>query len=392
MTGREIEGESGRADRPLIALFLAAIGLPGVGTFLDLDPSPASAESSPPPPPPRLERPVTADSLGRLAGSSRAYIERGFGFRRSLIRLCNLAEFRLFGRFATRSVAPGEDGWMIYEPEKNLLSSRRFRPEELDRWRAALEWRRDWCRRRGIAHLVVFAPDPPTIDPEILPDFLAAASRPTLLDQLVDRLGEGSDLDVLDLRPAMREGRSLGRLFHRTDTHWNELGAYVGYRAIMARLSGRIPGPGATPAPLESFAIREEEGPGGDMAGMIALRDVFREDEVRLVPRTPRRARAPGGGPLAFETIAVKVRPRVVAERPDPAGLPRAVVFRDSFGSALVPLLAEHFARVVFEWRTLDDGEVPFPVDLIERERPAVVIEEYAERAIGIGPPRNPGP
>jgi hypothetical protein len=63
----------------------------------------------------------------------------------------------------------------------------------------------------------------------------------------------------------------------------------------------------------------------------------------------------------------------VVSERPD-SRLPRAIVFHDSFGIALVPYLAESFGRVLF---------VPssrFDPDLVLRERADVVIQEEAER------------
>lgn len=375
------------ADGCLIALFLTAICLPASDALMHLDPIPASAELAPPPPPPRLDRPVTPGALKRFLGMTRKYVAVNFGFRRALLRLSNLAEFRLFGRFSTPDVIPGKDGWLIFNNENNLLSTRRYRSEELERWRIALEWRRDWCRALGVPYLLVFAPKPLTTYPETLSDFLTAPPSPSPLGQLIAYLAEKSDIDILDLRPAMRAGRSLGRIYHRTDTHWNELGAYLGYREIMARLARRLPGQAA--APLDSFDLRVEPGPGGDLARMMALGDVIGEDEVRLVPRTPRRARSPDGGPIVYETICPRIHPLVITEVAG-MSLPRAVMVRDSYGSALVPLLSEHFSRISYRWRVEDEGELPFPVDLIEREHPDVVIDQYAERMLQFEPPKNP--
>ena len=50
-------------------------------------------------------------------------------------------------------------------------------------------------------------------------------------------------------------------------------------------------------------------------------------------------------------------------------GLPRAVMFRDSFASWLIPFLSEHFSRIVFSW------EYSFDRALVEREHPDVVIQ-----------------
>jgi hypothetical protein len=54
-------------------------------------------------------------------------------------------------------------------------------------------------------------------------------------------------------------------------------------------------------------------------------------------------------------------------------------MFHDSFGVSLQPFLAESFSRTVFasgptNWRR------NFDPALVERERPAVVIQEIAER------------
>jgi len=60
----------------------------------------------------------------------------------------------------------------------------------------------------------------------------------------------------------------------------------------------------------------------------------------------------------------------------DDAKLPRAVMFRDSYATHLIPFLSEYFQRIVYVWR------YHFDRALIERERPDVVIEEMVERRL----------
>ena len=51
-------------------------------------------------------------------------------------------------------------------------------------------------------------------------------------------------------------------------------------------------------------------------------------------------------------------------------------MFRDSFATWLIPLLSEHFQRIVYSWQyTMERG-------LVEREHPDVVIQEMAERVL----------
>ena len=67
----------------------------------------------------------------------------------------------------------------------------------------------------------------------------------------------------------------------------------------------------------------------------------------------------------------------------DPA-LPKLVMFRDSFGSALVPLLAEHFQRSVFLW------QYDFDPAVILQEKPDYVVWLMTSRRLQWFDPVNP--
>ena len=60
--------------------------------------------------------------------------------------------------------------------------------------------------------------------------------------------------------------------------------------------------------------------------------------------------------------------------RPASPSLPRAVIFRDSFASRLVPFLSEHFSRAVYLWQN------DFDASVVAEEHPDVVIEEIVGR------------
>ena len=96
---------------------------------------------------------------------------------------------------------------------------------------------------------------------------------------------------------------------------------------------------------------------------------VLREINLTLVPRRPRRARVvepAGAAPTAEEG-------RLVTEIDD-ASLPRAVIFRDSFVSPLVPFVSEHFSRAVYLWQN------DFDANAVLIEHPDVVIQEIVGR------------
>jgi hypothetical protein len=186
------------------------------------------------------------------------------------------------------------------------------------------------------------------------------------MDQVFGAL---SDARVaVDLRPALFEAKTRERIYHRTDTHWNDRGALVAYRMIIDAVRRQLPA--VPPAWQRSdFEAVSRDDEGRDLAGMMGLRQVLREEVLALEPRRSRLARVvePAGvAPDAEEG-------RLVTEIPD-STLPRAVIFRDSFVSSLVPFLSEHFSRAVYVWQNDFDAEA------VVKERADVVIQEIVGR------------
>jgi hypothetical protein len=95
----------------------------------------------------------------------------------------------------------------------------------------------------------------------------------------------------------------------------------------------------------------------------------LREVDMTLVPKRRRLARViePAGGAPTDEVGFL------ITEINDPS-LPRAVIFRDSFTSQLVPFLSEHFSRAVYLWQN------DFDADVVSKEHPDVVIQEIVGR------------
>jgi hypothetical protein len=158
------------------------------------------------------------------------------------------------------------------------------------------------------------------------------------------------------------------RIYHRTDTHWNDRGALVAYQAIVEAVRRQAP---AVPPPWQrsDFDAVSRETHGRDLAGMLGLTRVLREEDLVLVPKRPRQARViepPDASPTAEEGL-------LITEIPG-STLPKAVIVRDSFMTALVPFLSEHFRRAVYVWQK------DFDATTVKAEHPDVVIHEIVGR------------
>jgi hypothetical protein len=355
--------------------FVAALVIPGAVLVAGLDQESPRAENRELAPPPA--RPTSWETLRNYPGAASRYFEDHFGLRARLVRWQAELRLRVLGVSASPDVIRGRDGWLFYAGDgasEDIASAAPFTAEELETWRVTLEHTRDWLRARGVAYVFVLAPDKHAIYPEELPGSVHRVGRETRTDELVRHLRAHSTVPVLDLRPALMAAKARERIYHRTDTHWNDRGAFVAYAEIVRAL-----GVAGAPAGRASFDAPAETVAGLDLAGMLGVTGTLTEEDLPLRPREPRLAH-----------IVEPARPdprlmdaRLVTEQPD-RSRPRAVVFRDSFGSALVPFLSEHFSRAVYLWQYNMDP------DVVRAERPDVVIQEWVGRRLSTQPPYDP--
>ena len=229
------------------------------------------------------------------------------------------------------------------------------------------------------------APNKQSIYSEYLPDSIQYASAKSRLDQLMDYLKQNSDLEVVDLREDFHKAKLSHQIYEKTDTHWSELGAFYAYRAVMQRVSRKFPS--TKPFDLFDFKVAATNQSGGDLARILKLEAIYREDFLKLEPKFFRKASQLArleGYPAVPQQVALigpnspsfMRLPPLIAKIQDDR-LPTAVVFGDSFAAkGFIYFLIEHFRRTVFV------GQQVFDVELIQRERPNVVIQEVVERSM----------
>jgi alginate O-acetyltransferase complex protein AlgJ len=359
-------------ERLVIAVFVLAIALPPVATITTDEPEDAFEENREPAPLPAW--PHDQDTLATWPTAFTNYFADHFAFRSQLVRAQARFRVQVLGSSPTPDVILGRAGWLFHGTDgaaEDFSGSRPFTEIELEAWRDTLQHTQDWLQERGIDYVFAVAPDKHVVYPEFMPDRVNEGLARSRVEQLLGHLRAHSTVRVADLRQPVLSARDAGRLFHVTDTHWNDLGAFVAYRQVIEQLGN----PGGPPATFDDFNRQQVMRPGLDLARMLGLKSVLQEEDLRLEPRTPRRARVvePARSSRALMDA------RVVTEQPGTR--PRAVIFRDSFGSAMIPFLSEHFSRAVYLWQNNLDP------DLILQERPNVVIQEWVGRHLHTAAP-----
>jgi alginate O-acetyltransferase complex protein AlgJ len=194
------------------------------------------------------------------------------------------------------AVIKGRDGWLFYGDDSgadDYVNRQPLSPVEVSAWRDAVTHAREWLERRHIAYVFTIAPDKHLIYPEFMPASIQRVGAMSRMDQVYAALSDTSVVTV-DSRRALLEAKARERIYYVTDTHWNERGALVAYQAIIEAV--RRQAPSVPPAWTRSdFDATHEEIAGKDLAGMLGMKDVLHETDLRLIPHRARRARVIGG-------------------------------------------------------------------------------------------------
>jgi alginate O-acetyltransferase complex protein AlgJ len=353
----------------LLASFLGIIAAPPLANLLGSDGADQEAENRTVAAFPSL----TADwpSLKAFLPGVDAWFTDHFAFRADLVRWYGITRYLWLGVSASPAVAVGPRGWLFFADDGGLEDFTNEHPlteAEIQNWRATIVRAKKWAAARGIAYGFTIFPDKGSIYPELFPQTARRVNRLSRTDQIMTAITDtGAAIDVR--QPLIDEKRKV-RVFQKTDTHWNPIGAYIGYRTVIDALRLQLPSI-PPPTAMSDFERTTRRIPGMDLAGMMGLKRVLGEEDLRLVPIHPRRyvVIQPKGN------IVEAGEPRIVTEIPG-STLPRALVFRDSFTSAMAPYFSEHFSRVVYLWRN------DFAVDEIEKEHPDVVLQEIVSRHV----------
>ncbi len=350
------------------AIFLAALFLPIAGTYFKWDPA-ASSENRAMAKFPGM--PKNFQQVKMFSDLFMGFYRDHFGFRNTLIRGLALGRFHGgFGMDVSTNIIIGKDGWLFYPSSihDGFLAERNldpFSPAELDEWQQLLEKRNKFFTSHGYPFIVVIPPDKQSIYTEMMPEQFSRVGPKTRLDQLIERLREThSPVRLIDVRPVLLEAKKHHRIYFKTDTHWNDYGAFAAYPVILDAIQSVLPGRKIVPQPMSDFLPRSER-KSGDLARYMDLYYEYNEDWPELVRRVP------------FPRISIVETPylMVVTHGPDPKA-PSLFMYHDSFTISLGQFLGPNFSTATWQWTsTLDGG-------LVLKAKPDVVVDEFLERLL----------
>jgi hypothetical protein len=315
-------------------------------------------------------------SVHAYPGAFEKYYRNNFGFRLPLVKAYGAVMLLAFGVSSSDSVIVGKEGWYFYsghqilneDPRADFSRAPPLNDSQLRHWCEILQQRHDWLQGRGIRYLIMLIPNKSEIYPEFMPYTVRQAESQSSVRQLAAYLKANSTVPVLDVTQPLRRAKPWIRLYHKTDTHWNGCGGFIGYQEVIAAIRRWFPAMSEA-APITEFSVKEESWEKGELVRMINLKGVVDEETVYdLQPLRPRKAK------LSVLTESARYPSQGTLDTGN-TDLPRAVIFGDSFLGAFWELLGEHFEKSIYCL-----SYTGFPIEVIKTEQPDVVIEEILQR------------
>jgi len=111
-----------------------------------------------------------------------------------------------------------------------------YNNKEIDIWTRKLKKLQNWYEKQGIQFIVIVAPNKHTVYSDKLPNSIRYKEGETITDDIVKSSLE-KDIHILNLKKVLREQKQDKQLYFKTDTHWNNYGALIGYINTMKYLN-----------------------------------------------------------------------------------------------------------------------------------------------------------
>lgn len=264
-----------------------------------------------------------------------------------------------------RNVVRGSGGHLFHRDTgvfEQITGQITLEGSDVIRWANVLGDRLNHARALKAGYYILIAPEKHVVYSDALPpETHISTNRP--VTKLLEHL-KTTDLFNLALYPVdvLREARARRETYSTVDSHWNGFGVYLVYQELCRLISNQFPVP---IMPLEDLNFIESM-QSCDLGGRLSPPETGNYISYRK--------RVSKGRSIFDNTIFKRGNVRIFTNS-ERADLPSLVIFRDSFSTHLLPLLAESFRRIVAISMT-----TYYVREIIESERPDVVITALAER------------
>lgn len=286
----------------------------------------------------------------KVQNTLNSFTERLFGRTKLIAFNTELTSFLTGGTYMeSTQVLKGKHDWLFYKTEMDghpiwdYMGINHFTDEELAAMAVNLTQMRDYFENeRGIDFYITALPNKEVIYEENMPDTIARVNEVSRAQQVAEYMWANTDLTYIYPKQQLLEAKDKYQIYYETDTHWNQIGAFVGMQEIFKEAYG-------THADIESVSFRvDSETFAGDLATIAGVTADYSQDTVYVFEK---------------ETAdSAQYRDEV------------CFVVGDSFSGFLSTIAKGYYKDVHWIYTT------DFTMDMVDELQPDVIIWETVER------------
>ena len=313
---------------------------------------------------------LSVKTISTFPSSFENYFNDNLPFKNQLVFLNGLFDYNIFKTSSSESVIVGKRGWLFYkgaqvndeDPVSDYNGSNLFTDDQLKTIGKNMLAARDELASRNIDFVIMIAPNKERVYSEYMP---AAYGKPAAwgrMAQVVDYLRNNTDLKVVcpyDEIAAYKEKHPQDQLYYKYDTHWNNLGAYIGGGLLDKTLGYDMP-------QLNTLTKTAGNVPRYDLATLLHLGNILEDDPAYVLD--------------GYSSHNVTI------QKNDSATEFRGTISDGSGDDRKLFIIGDSFSTMMFQYVAcnFDNSYLNFyynyNLQMLEKEEPDVVVYETVER------------
>ena len=288
------------------------------------------------------------------------YFTDNFALRPDFVTLYAIINKAAFNESVSDQVIIGKDGWLFFTPTLNdYIKKDVMSDNEIARITKSLLLQQQYIKDKGCVFIFTVAPNKASIYGQYMPERFKTIESLSNIEKLAASLDEAG-VEYIDLFEILKEESGDAQLYHKLDTHWNNTGALLAYNAILDEVEKETSG--FTYDSHNNLSPAIEKNWPGDLSDMLypalGLLDYQPLYDIEQQYHTGRTIRS-------FMELNI--------ETENEAGTKNLLMFRDSFASALIPIMSNEFKTAIYSRAT------PYDYRLMQKDTDAVILQ-IAER------------
>ncbi len=293
-------------------------------------------------------------------------------FRSSdLMKIDSMLTYYALGEIESVQVIGGANNWLFFKSStdgNSIADYEGTNPYSDKEMRAILQTAlhtQNEIENKGIEFVVIVAPNKENIYSEYMPDSYTHSDISST-DRLIDYLDENG-VNIISPKSELLSNHLDYQVYYSYDTHWNQLGAYIGVKDVLAAWSIDIPDLNERTVLTKNLKNNYHYGAEDDLAAVVGLLSVF-DDEIEY--------EVEGTVLMDWDKYEEEQTASIISHFVNEQAIVQATVFLvgDSFRSSMIPALRETFSDVYVVQRSFYESSMLDEID------PDYLISEYVER------------